>query len=73
MDIILKKDTYFVLEVKSMATKSILKEVNISEKRFARTFVQALDEAENMKYKPAKLTRECKEITGDKIKEFFGK
>jgi hypothetical protein len=56
-----------------MATKSILKKVNISEKRFARTFVQALDEAENMKYKPAKLTRECKEITGDKIKEFFGK
>lgn len=56
-----------------MATKSILKNVNISEKRFARTFVKALDEAENAKYKPAKLTRECKEITGDKIKEFFGK
>lgn len=56
-----------------MATKSILKEVNISDKRFARTFVQALDEAENTKYEPAKLTRECKEITGDRIKEFFGK
>ena len=30
-----------------------------------------LEEAENMKYEPAKLTGECKEITGDKIKEFF--
>lgn len=56
-----------------MATKSILKNVSISEKQFARTFVQALEEAEDVKYKPAKLTRECKEITGDKIKEFFGK
>ncbi|MCI9154661.1 MAG: hypothetical protein HFH20_12955 [Ruminococcus sp.] len=56
-----------------MATKSILKNVNISDKQFARTFVKALDEAEDTKYKPAQLTRECKEITGDKIKEFFGK
>lgn len=56
-----------------MATKSILKKVNISDKQFARTFVKALDEAEDSKYKPAQLTRECKEITGDKIREFFGK
>ncbi|MGN0422849.1 MAG: hypothetical protein ACI4EY_08945 [Lachnospiraceae bacterium] len=56
-----------------MATKSILKNVNISEKRFARTFVQALDDSESAKYEPTKLTRECKEITGEKIKEFFGK
>ncbi len=56
-----------------MATKSILKYVSISNKQFARTFVKALDEAEEGKYKPAQLTRECKEITGDKIKEFFGK
>lgn len=62
-----------VLEVTSMATRSILKNVNIKDKQFARTFVQALEEAENTKYEPAKLTRECKEITGDKIKEFFEK
>ena len=53
--------------------KVILKNVNVNDKQFARTFVKALDEAEDTKYKPAQLTRECKEITGDKIKEFFGK
>lgn len=57
----------------SMATKSILKDVHIKDKRLARTFVNALSEAENTKYKPAQLSRKCKEITGDKIKEFFGK
>lgn len=57
-----------------MATKSILKNINISDKQFARTFVEALNEAENTKYKPTQLTRECKEVTSDKkIKEFFGK
>lgn len=56
-----------------MATKSILKKVNISDKQSASTFVKALDEAEDSKYKPAQLTRECKEITGDKIRGFFGK
>lgn len=56
-----------------MATKSILKNVHIGDKQFVRTFVKALDEAEDTKYKPAQLTREYKEITGDKIKEFFGK
>lgn len=56
-----------------MATKSILKNVNISDKQFARTFVKALEEANETKYEPTQLTRKCTEITGDKIKEFFGK
>lgn len=56
-----------------MATKSILKNINIEDKRLARTFVEALSKAENTKYKSAQLTRECEEITGDKIKEFFDK
>ena len=56
-----------------MATKSILKNVNVNDKQFARTFVQALDEVEDTKYRPIQLSRECREITGDKIKEFFGK
>ena len=56
-----------------MATKSILKNVNINDKRFAHTFVNALGEAAKTKYKPAQLTRESTEITGDKIKEFFEK
>ncbi len=56
-----------------MATKSILKNVNITDKRLARTFVNALEETEGSKYESVQLTRKCKEITGEKIKEFFGK
>lgn len=56
-----------------MATKSILKNIKIRDKQLAHTFVSALGEAESRKYKPAQLTRECKELTGDNIKEFFGK
>lgn len=56
-----------------MATKSILKNVNIADKRLARTFVAALEKAEDTKYEPVQLTRTCKEITGEKIKDFFGK
>lgn len=62
-----------LLEVIRMATKSILKDVKIRDKQLANTFVAALCQAENSKYKPAPLTRECNELTGDKIKEFFGK
>ena len=56
-----------------MATKSILKDIHIKDKRLAHTFVEALSQAEHSKYKPAELSRECTDITGDKIKEFFGK
>ena len=56
-----------------MATKSILKDIEIKDKQLAHTFVTALGQAENSKYKSTRLTRECKELTGDKIKEFFGK
>lgn len=56
-----------------MATKSILKNINIKDKRLARTFIEALSEAEDTKYIPPKLSRECREVTSDKIKEFFGK
>lgn len=56
-----------------MATKSILKNVNIVDKQFARTFVKALEEANETKYEPTQLTRKCTEVTGDKIKGFFGK
>jgi len=56
-----------------MATKSILKDVKIKDKQLAHTFIAALDQAENSKYKTVQITRECKELTGDKIKEFFSK
>lgn len=56
-----------------MATKSILKDVSIKERRLAHTFVNALENAENVKYAPTQISRKCSEITGDKIKEFFDK
>lgn len=56
-----------------MATKSILKDVKIKDKQLAHTFITALEQAENSKYKPTPITRECKELTGDNIKDFFGK
>ncbi len=34
-----------------MATKSILKDVNIKDKQLAHTFIAALGQAENSKYK----------------------
>ena len=56
-----------------MATKSMLKNVDIKDKRLARTFVEALENAGAKKYTSVQLSRECTEITVDKIKEFFGK
>lgn len=56
-----------------MATKSILKDVSIKERRLAHTFIKALENAENVKHTPMQVSRKCSEITGDKIKEFFGK
>ena len=53
-----------------MATKSILKNININDKKLAHTFVESLC---NAKYEPTKLSRECKDVTKDKIKEFFKK
>lgn len=54
-----------------MATKSILKNINITNKKSARTFTDALTKAESTKYESVQLTRDCREITEDKIKEFF--
>lgn len=62
-----------ILEVIRMATKSILKDVNIRDRRLAHTFVEALGQAENTKYKPVQLSKDCKELTGEDVKMFFGK
>lgn len=56
-----------------MATKSILKDIKIKDKQLAHEFITALEQAESNKYKSVKITRECKELTGDNIKDFFGK
>ena len=55
-----------------MATKSILKNVTISDKRLAHTFVDALSHTDQ-KYVPKELSRECRTLTENCIKDFFGK
>ena len=54
-----------------MATKSILKDVSIKEQRLAHTFLEAMDNAKNMRFEQAQISRKCSELTRDKIKEFF--
>lgn len=56
-----------------MATKSILKDVSIKESSLAHTFVKALENAKKTKSKPTKISRECVELTEDKVRGFFGK
>ena len=54
-----------------MATKSILKNIKITDPSLARSMAIALESAEQKKYKTVQLTRRCTEITGEKIKEFL--
>lgn len=55
-----------------MATKSILKNIDIKEKSMGRSIILALENAEGKKEKEIKLSRSCKEIKGSKIKDIFG-
>lgn len=56
-----------------MATKSILKDVNIKDRKLAHAFVKALEESESQPFTQTSISRKCTEITGEKIKEFFDK
>mgnify|MGYP004498025467 CR=1 FL=1 len=57
-----------------MATKSILKDVNIKDKQLARTFVEALERATNTTRISAQLSRQCDELkTETEIRSFLGK
>ena len=56
-----------------MATKSFLKDVIISEKKIASRFVDALEEANNDRYKPKQISRPVREVKNIQIKEIFGK
>lgn len=55
-----------------MATKSILKTIHLDSNKAAKKFIDALEQSRSMPTKEVELTRKCTEITGDKIKEFFG-
>lgn len=54
-----------------MATKSILKNVNITDKKLGRAFVKALDSSKAAKDKRIEPKFSCREITGEQIKNFF--
>ena len=55
-----------------MATKSILKNIDIKERRMGRSIILALENAEGKKEKEVKLSCSCKEIKRSKIKDIFG-
>jgi len=55
-----------------VATKSILKNVDIKDKKFARSFIYALEQSQNKKVKEVQLSRTCSEATAEEIKLLFG-
>lgn len=56
-----------------MATNSFLKEVTISEKALARTFVDALGKVHKDRYQDKVISRPVRELKGTQVKEFFNK
>jgi ribosomal protein L30E len=55
----------------SMATKSILKNISIRDKSLCKSFVQALENAENRQAKKIVLSKSCRELTREQIKKYF--
>ncbi|MGN0354504.1 MAG: hypothetical protein ACI4EI_05460 [Muricoprocola sp.] len=56
-----------------MATKSIVKNINITDSEKANILINAFDSSEKIQYREAELSRECVELKGNDIKEFFEK
>lgn len=55
-----------------MATKSILKDVRFKDRTLCRNFAAALEHAKDKQSKKVVLSRTCKEVPKEKIKDFFG-
>ena len=55
-----------------MATKSILKSVNIRNKGAAERFAAAMETAHLKKSQPVKMSRPVSEATDDEIRKMFG-
>jgi hypothetical protein len=55
-----------------MATKSILKNIDIKDRKMGRALIFALEKSEAKKDKEVELTLICREIKGEKIKDIFG-
>jgi len=55
-----------------MATKSILKNINVSNKKTGYAIVSALENSKIKKGKDVVLNRTCEEVKGFKINQIFG-
>lgn len=55
-----------------MATKSILKNVDINEKKLGKSLIVALENASNKRSKQVTISRTYSDVRGEKIKEIFG-
>lgn len=55
-----------------MATKSILKNIDIKNRKMGYAIVSALENAQLKGSKDVQMQRTCEEIKGEKIKQLFG-
>ena len=55
-----------------MATKSILKNIDIKDRKMGRALIFALEKSEAKKDKEVELTRICREIKGEKSRIYLG-
>lgn len=55
-----------------MATKSIYKNVVIKDAQLKKNFVLALENAQNKTSKQVQLSKPCRNIKKDQVKDFFG-
>ena len=55
-----------------MATKSILKNVDIKDENLGKSLVVALENAASKRSKTVSLSRTYSDVRGQKIKELFG-
>lgn len=55
-----------------MATSSIARNVIVKEKNAGRKIVLALENASKKSSKDVQLSRKCRQLSPDKIKEIFG-
>lgn len=56
-----------------MATKSILKNVDIKDKKLGKSLVIALENAAGKRAKDVQLSRTYEDVRGDKMRRIFGK
>ena len=54
-----------------MATRSILKSVNINNKNVCKNFVNALERSEKRSCRNKAAVVECREVKGSEIKDLF--